>query len=101
MLIWLIFIRKKFDLLFIFIAGVVKALLPCYDSCRFAHLSVTQCISDEMKYGNNFAEMKDSFDKDPEALIMVYDLFKYFAKSLAKFVHLALIKAIKKVRNQL
>ncbi|XP_074330848.1 uncharacterized protein LOC141668059 isoform X2 [Apium graveolens] len=77
--------------------GVVKSLLRCNDSCRFAHLSVTQCISDEKKYGNNFAEMMDSFDKDPEALVMLYDLFKYLAKSLAIFVHLALIKAIKKI----
>ncbi|KAK1394812.1 hypothetical protein POM88_013868 [Heracleum sosnowskyi] len=47
-----------------------------------------------MKYGNNFAEMMDSFDKHPEAVINLYDLFKYCAKSLAKFVHLALIKEI-------
>lgn len=80
---------------------MVKSLLQCYDSCRFAYLSVTQCISDEKKYGNNFAEMMDSFDKNHEALVNIYDLYKYLAKSLAKFVHLALIKAIKKVSNQL
>ncbi|KAK1394879.1 hypothetical protein POM88_013935 [Heracleum sosnowskyi] len=46
--------------------GVMKSLLQRYDSCHFAYLSVTQCISDEdTKYGVENDKMDSICSDDP------------------------------------
>lgn len=45
----------------------MKSLLQRYDSCHFAQLTVTQCISDEIKYGEDNDEMDSICDAYPLA----------------------------------
>ncbi|KAL8115760.1 hypothetical protein AgCh_022313 [Apium graveolens] len=73
--------------------GVMKSLLQHCDSCHFAHLTVTQCISEEIKYGEDNDEMDSICAADPLAY---YIMLKCFMKGLVVVIHSAM-KIIKKI----